>query len=163
MTELLTPEKAIEAIATSTRKFYLVDGADDLPPTFFLYRENGENQVIVAPDAAGEPWQKRLVSQSLRQLVESLGDVYMFAMFLEAWTIEREDWKPGDPPPSEAPDRKEAACAFLTHRDKRTKGWRAEIVRGEGGTIVDLKEASGNTDIFTAMRYDVFGHGDALS
>jgi hypothetical protein len=110
----------------------------DLMPTFLMIAAEGS---IFMPAPWRDDDEKRIMLAAARMIMKAKG-VTRYSMVSEAWTAKQpEGWKPGmpqGPSPAARPDRKEVVIAIAA--DKATiKSRMWDIVRGEGGAIVDLR------------------------
>jgi|HubBroStandDraft_6_1064221.scaffolds.fasta_scaffold753868_2 hypothetical protein len=110
----------------------------ELLPTFLMIAAE-ENILMPAP--WGDEIEKKVLLRAAREIMKAKG-VSRYSMVSEAWTAKQpEGWKPGMPQgplPSDRPDRKEVVIAIAADKTA-TKSRLWDIVRGEGGTIVDLR------------------------
>jgi hypothetical protein len=110
----------------------------ELLPTFLMIAAE-EN--ILMPARWGDEAEKRLILRAAREIMKEKG-VTRYSMVSEAWTAKQpEGWKPGMPQgplPSDRPDRKEVVIAIAADKTV-TKSRMWDIVRGEGGSVVDLR------------------------
>jgi hypothetical protein len=110
----------------------------ELLPTFLMIAAE-ENILMPAPWR--DEGEKRIMLAAARAIMKDKG-VTCYSLVSEAWTaVQPKGWKPGMPQgplPADRPDRKEIVIAIAA--DKATSKSRVwDIVRGEGGTIVDLR------------------------
>jgi hypothetical protein len=110
----------------------------DLMPTFVMI---AEDEHVFMPAPWRDDDEKRIMLAAARGIMKAKG-VTRYSMVSEAWTAAQpKGWKPGMPQgplPADRPDRKEIVIAIAA--DKATSKSRVwDIVRGEGGTIVDLR------------------------
>ena len=110
----------------------------ELLPTFLMIAAE-EN--ILMPARWGDEAEKRLILRAAREIMKEKG-VTRYSMVSEAWTAKQpEGWKPGMPQgplPSDRPDRKEVVIAIAADKTAtKSRVW--DIVRGEGGSVVDLR------------------------
>jgi len=111
----------------------------ELAPIFLMVGPEDENILMPAP------WrdenQKRIMLAAVREIMKDKR-VTSYSEVSEAWSsVQPKDWKPGmpeGPAPSERPDRKEIVIAIAADRTTaKSRAW--DIVRGEAGSIVDLR------------------------
>jgi hypothetical protein len=110
----------------------------ELMPTF-LMKGQEETTILIAPGR--DENEKRILLKAVRGIMKDKR-VTRYSMVSEAWTAAQpKGWKPGMPQgplPSDRPDRKEVVIAIAA--DKATAKSRVwDIVRGEGGSVVDLR------------------------
>jgi hypothetical protein len=110
----------------------------ELLPTFLMIAPE-ENILMPAPwrDEA----EKRVLLRTARGFMKAKG-VTRYSMVSEAWTaVQPAGWKPGMPQgplPADRPDRKEVVIAIAADKTvTKSRVW--DIVRGEGGSVVDLR------------------------
>jgi hypothetical protein len=109
-----------------------------LMPVFLMI---GPEDNILMPAPWRDDDEKRFMLAAARDIMKDKR-IVRYSVVSEAWSaIQPKDWKrgmPEGPAPSERPDRKEIVIAIAA--DKTTAKSRAwDIVRGEGGSIVDLR------------------------
>jgi hypothetical protein len=110
----------------------------DLMPTFVMVADE-ENIFMPAPWRDDD--EKRIMLAAARAIMKDKR-VTRYSVVSEAWTaVQPKGWKPGMPQgplPADRPDRKEIVIAIAA--DKATSKSRVwDIVRGEGGSVVDLR------------------------
>jgi hypothetical protein len=110
----------------------------DLIPTFLMIAED-EHALMPAPWRDDD--EKRIMLAAAREIMKAKG-VTRYSMVSEAWTaVQPKGWKPGMPQgplPSERADRKEIVIAIAVDKTAtKSRVW--DIVRGEGGSVVDLR------------------------
>jgi hypothetical protein len=116
--------------------------ADELTPTFLMVSA-GEHIFMPAPwRSEGD---KAAILEAAREIMKEAG-VIRYSVISEAWTAAQpEGWKPGMPQgplPADRPDREEVVIAIAADKTTaKSRIWR--IVRGEAGSIVDLRHDPG--------------------
>jgi hypothetical protein len=110
----------------------------ELLPTFLMIAAE-ENILMPAP--WGDEIEKKVLLRAAREIMKAKG-VSRYSMVSEAWTAKQpEGWKPGMPQgplPADRPDRKEVVIAIAADKTAtKSRVW--DIVRGEGGSVVDLR------------------------
>lgn len=124
------------------RRVLVETKARELMPIFLMVAAK-ENIFLPAPWRSDQ--EKALMLRAARAIMQERG-VTCYSIVSEAWTATQpKGWKPGmpqGPMPADRPDRKEIVFALAADKT-RSKSCTWDIVRGEAGSVVDLRLEKG--------------------
>jgi hypothetical protein len=117
----------------------LIGSAEQLIPLWHIVPEEGPHVIVATPFQGGDS--KDMVAFAIQKLLKE-HNATKYAFLSEAWmAVANKEWKDGDTPPSERPDRIEIVMVMAQGYDEPTLQRTWKILRGEDGeTCVGLEE-----------------------
>jgi hypothetical protein len=153
MTDRETPAQAIRGLIDFLRDFYLERDGEEQPPAFFLWRESGDNMMVLTP--FGDERDKNAVAAMMKARVEELGDVFMYAFVAEAWQVKVPKGTPQPAVlPRDHPERVEIVSIQVASRGEGVTGTALRIIRNPEGKVIDLQRDNGGDTWHS--RFDLF-------
>ena len=128
----------LELAGKHARRVLVETKQAELVPTFLMIAAK-EN--IFAPVHWRNERHKAAILNALRAIMKESG-VTRYSVVSEAWSAVQPMGMPQGPPPRDRADRKEVVIAIAADKlTAKSRTW--DIVRGEGGAIVDLRLETG--------------------
>jgi len=160
--QLTTPEQALDAMIDCHRAFYIERQGDELMASYILWRRNGEIVPVMLASMPKKYADKKNMVACVRQKLEELGDVYMFAFLSEGWSLppmSPAELRALKTSPTQSEHRIEVVNTFIGHRDGTRCFVMHELVRDwQSGHVVELKNLTpaDNSAVVAVPVFDLF-------
>ena len=140
-------------IAIDFARKVMVGGKAEIAPVFVAITKNKKIHIIQTPWGSTE--EKIMTREALKHDFQEKG-VVLYSHVCEAWMAHRPDYKPGDLPASQDPNRVECVTSFATD-GKETKYRFYYTIRDANGNCTELREDKGEPGITVGMWENLMG------